>query len=290
MIKHLLVDGSNFFLRAYHVKISKDKVNKQGKKIGAIIETMKMMDRIIKHFNPRNIIVAWDVGKCTKRIELYPNYKANRKQTMSEEEMDNLRWQREKCKQIFDLLSVRQIGVKGVEADDIIDFINKKLHGHKVIVSNDRDFLQCVDSKTDLFLPNKGRLITHRNIDKFLEIPLAYYLVYKGMLGDSSDNIKGISGMGEVRTKKFINEGIKNGKLDIPLEYRPIIIMNTALMQMSFLLDANDKKQIIRSYKVQGGKSVKAVELKTLFRTLGLNRLANTCSTFVSPYKKLNIK
>ena len=81
MIKHLLIDGSNLFMRAYFV----NKQVKKGVNIGAIDATMSIMDSLLKHFNPLNVVIVWDKGKCTKRLDIYPEYKANRSKMDKEE-------------------------------------------------------------------------------------------------------------------------------------------------------------------------------------------------------------
>ena len=284
MIKHLIIDGSNLFLRAYHTK---KKLNKNKIEIGAIQQSIQMIDRLLKHFRPVNMVLVWDVGKSHKRLEVYPEYKANRKPNMDEDEYHNMIWQKDQVKKFFSNLPVRQVGIDGIEADDVIYFLNEKLNHKKVIISNDRDFIQCIGRDTDLFFPNKGKLLTKNNINEFLGYPFQYFLLAKAIIGDKSDNIRGLNGMGEKRTAKLINEGVKNNNMNLPPEFEPIIKINTALMKMGFLLDTKDKKKIVSAYKRESGKTINKISIKHNLIDIGSVDLLKSLDYILAQYKRL---
>jgi DNA polymerase-1 len=284
-VKHLIIDVNNLLMRGFHV--NKKSKTTDGKNTGGIETGLIMLTKLIKQFNPRSVICCNDIGKCKKRLELFPEYKANRVGTLDEATYENLHWQKERFKELLNYLPVKFIGIDGIEADDIIGYLCKVLKGRKVIISNDRDFIQCIDDETELYLPNKGKMLKMDNIEKFLEFPLEYFLISKALQGDSSDNIKGVKGIGPKTAIRIINKGIEEGNMGINPEWEPIIKMNLSLMNIGLLLDDTDQDKIREQYKMTSKRKVKFKEVKQLLTRLNLKRQASNLGILLQPFKRL---
>jgi DNA polymerase I len=163
----------------------------------------------------QDMIAVWDGGRCKRRVELYPEYKQNRKWSRGDDaEIDpeevirreGYYAQIEALHQGLATLGIRQVKVRGAEADDILGILSRfyEDRGHLVtIYTGDYDLHQCVSPKVDIFDPRK-ELLTKQDVEALWQLPVEQFVPYKAIVGDSSDNIKGIKGMGEVRAKRTL--------------------------------------------------------------------------------------
>jgi DNA polymerase-1 len=207
----LIIDGTNTFLR---VCASLAHFNENGINVGAISGFLKSIAMNIRNFNASRCIVVFDgKGGSKRRKELYPDYKANRKDnpfkpkrpegfSMTEaEERENMKWQLQRILCYMDCLPIHVMTGEGVEADDLVAFICKQYYNdnpyEKIrIVSTDRDFLQLVNEKIEVYSPVKKKLYTVKEIEEEFGIKHENYILYRTITGDTSDNIKGIRGAG----------------------------------------------------------------------------------------------
>ena len=156
------------------------------------------------------VVVFWDgIGNSSVRREIYPKYKLNRRQTMNEYQHESYRYQKERVKQYLEECFIRQIRVDNNEADDLIAYYC--LIGtdeQKVILSADQDLIQLVSPTTSIYSPIKKFFI--RNGEKInmlgQQIPHENVRTIKVIMGDKSDNIDGISLMGDKTFLKFFPE------------------------------------------------------------------------------------
>lgn len=254
-MKTLIIDCNNLLYRANYVTNLRDK---HGNRVSGIFNTMKMVQSLIKKYNPNNLIAVWDGGKSKARLQIYPNYKANRviKKNLNNDkkELDN---QRIVIKHIFSYLPIKQIEIKNIEADDVIGFLSNSLKGKKIIISNDNDFIQLVNNDTHVYLPYKDQYLTINNVNDYLGFPVKYYILWKCLVGDSSDNIKGIKGIGPKKATILILNQIKTGrKLPISDHELAILNRNKYLIAIGALLQLNDKVNIKKMYIKESNKSV----------------------------------
>lgn len=244
--KYLLVDANNLLCRAHYAS---GLTNKKGEKVSGTFGTMKMMKNLLEKFQPETTIVAWDEGKSKQRIAIYPEYKAQREKNRKPQDVEDLHRQRVQIQKIFDWLPVIQLKVQDVEADDIIGILCEKLKGSKVIVSNDTDFVQCVTKETKLYLPNKKEILTPETVNDHLGFDVKYYVLWKSMVGDTSDNIKGIKGIGPVKATKIILAKDKmKKKLPINPQEKQILDRNKYLIAIGALLQPKQIKKIRFEY------------------------------------------
>jgi len=199
----LVVDGNNIAYREY---ASKPPLSYGGFPTSAIYGFLLQLAGAIKTCHPKYIIVAWD-SRESKRKEIYPAYKANRKK--DDPNIKNYYKQVEVLqKEIMSAISgrtIQSISFNGYEADDIIASVVETNNESVVILSNDSDLRQLLAYHNVAIYDGKKFHTKKTFIDKYGFEP-DMYPAYKAIVGDSSDNIKGVKGMGKVAAKKIINE------------------------------------------------------------------------------------
>lgn len=183
-----------------------------------------------EQFNSKDVWIAWD-----KKI-LYPS--TNFRQETSTEYKDNR--DKEKAKEVFtyeqDLKQLTEsIGIKNIyprimEADDVISWLTTQIDKNITIVSADSDLCQLISNKVSIYHPLKKKLITIDSFEADMGIPINQYLVYKSIVGDTADNIKGVNGYGKVKAKRLTLDYMSNNIID---EHRLIIERNLKLMDLS---------------------------------------------------------
>ncbi|ABC65183.1 DNA polymerase I [Aster yellows witches'-broom phytoplasma AYWB] len=210
-MKHLvLVDGNSLLFRAYHATASKYKPllqNKKGIYTNALLSFIRMFEKILEE-TKGYILVAFDTPKTTKRHQLYDAYKQGRPETPSA-----LISQIPLIKQYLELIGVKYHAQDEYEADDIIGTLAKEASNQNntvSIYSSDCDLLQLVDKKITVCLLKKGlREIKYYTPTTLLEeYGLKEYQMidYKSLIGDPSDNIKGVLGIGPKTAQKLLQE------------------------------------------------------------------------------------
>lgn len=262
----ILVDGKNTL---YRHNYTSNLTSPEGQKVSGVHGMFREVANIIRIHRPDNIVICWDKGQSRERLKMYPAYKGNRDKTDLALQ-ENLGFQILHAKMIFKGLPVKQISVDGVEADDVIGFLSKNLSGKKMIFSNDTDFLQLVNEDTELFFPTKKKMITNKNIEEYLGYDKKFYILWKSLVGDTSDNIKGIHGVGPVTATKVIL-GEKKIKIN-----KEMLDLNINLIRIGSVLNKEDKGNIVSQYKKEATKEVNPILVRKVFRKLGFtNYIAN---------------
>ena len=203
----LLIDGMNTLIRSFSRLKA---MNPTGTHIGGFVGFLRSLGYVTRIFDPTRVIVVWDgKGGSGNRQNINPNYKAQRATSRithwglydtKEEETEALIGQLFRVQDYLDCLPIHQIMIEKLEADDIIAYLSKRASGSQVkkvtIVSSDKDFLQLVDDTVEVYAPIKKKTFTKSNvIDEIKVLPQNYNLV-KALLGDSSDNLPGVKGLG----------------------------------------------------------------------------------------------
>jgi 5'-3' exonuclease len=213
----LIIDGLNLFLRNFAVM---NVVNEQGVHIGGLGGTLRSLGYLINTIKPTSAYIVFDgMGSSTNRKNLLPEYKSNRNtgKIMNWEAFDDIDDEDDaKVNQISRLihylkcLPVKTISMDKVEADDIIahlsDQLSTKQNSKVYIVSSDKDFLQKVNHNITVFRPIEKEFLTPEKVKAKFEIPPENFILYKTLLGDSSDKIPGIKGLGPGKLFKLFPE------------------------------------------------------------------------------------
>ena len=277
----LLIDGKNSLYRHNYTSNLNDS---NGNKVSGIYGMFNEVTKLVKTFNPSNVVIAWDSGKSRERCKLYPEYKAHRKKD-DKELLENLAFQTKYAKLLFNCLPVKQITIEGVEADDVIGYLVKKLKGKKIIYSNDSDFYQLIDEDVSQFSPKKKLLITNKNVETHLGFNKDKYVLWKALVGDSSDNIEGVKGIGAMTATKLIK---KEKQRKFTEEEKNIINRNIKLIKIGNVLNEDDIRSITLKYREQKDKQNNTALLRKLFIQLGFKSILSNFSACVYVYKELS--
>lgn len=208
MKKVVLVDGNNLLFRGYYATSHNDGFmrTKDGFPTNAIYSLVNMMNKVVTEEKPEYIMVAFDVGK-TFRHEKFKDYKGERDKPPEE-----LLQQFPVAKEVLTYMGIKYIECAGYEADDIIGTFAKMVDNttdmEAVIISSDKDLLQLISDKVvvkqlktkDYILMNRDTFMEKYGIEPIRMIDL------KALMGDPSDNIKGVKGIGEVGALKLLKE------------------------------------------------------------------------------------
>ncbi|MEI6080294.1 MAG: DNA polymerase I [bacterium] len=197
-----IIDGSSYIFRAFfgvpHLS------NSSGFPTNAVYGFLKMIKNTLETYHPDHVVITLDSKEETFRKKMYPEYKANR-EAMPEE----LVLQVPKIYELMDALNLHTLRVNGVEADDIIATLkrisDKKGH-HVTIISGDKDLMQLVDDKTVVLDTMKNRTYNEQGVIEKLGVPPKYVADVLAIMGDASDNIPGVRGIGAKGAAKLVNE------------------------------------------------------------------------------------
>lgn len=202
----VIIDGNSIINRAFYAL--PEMSNKEGLKTNAIYGFTNMLLKIIDTYNPTHISVAFDRKAPTFRHIEFKEYKAGRKKMP-----DELREQFEPLKDLLDKFNIHRLEIDGYEADDIIGTVSKiaEDNGFKVyIVTGDKDAIQLASNKTTALITKKGvgevEEYDYDSVIEKYEMTPTQFIDLKGLMGDKSDNIPGVPGIGEKTGIKLIKE------------------------------------------------------------------------------------
>jgi len=204
MKKLLAVDGNSIINRAFYG--IRPLSTRDGRPTNAIYGTVNIINRQLTALSPDYAAVAFDVHAPTFRHTLFPDYKAGRRPTPPD-----LLSQFDACKAVLTAMGLTVLELPGYEADDIQGTLARMAGAEGIdayILSGDRDLLQLIDPRTTVLLAGNSDTVPY-NADAFQEkygIPVERFIDLKAMMGDSSDNIPGIPGIGEKTAVKLLTD------------------------------------------------------------------------------------
>ena len=190
----VLIDGNSLINRAFYA--TPPMSTKDGKPTNAVYAFINMLIKIIGDIKPEHILVAFDRKEPTFRHGLFTEYKGTRKPMP-----EDLRPQIDLLKEVLDVLGIARYEIPSIEADDIIGSAAKKFDKETIIITGDKDSFQLVDDTTSVYFTRKGiselEVFSKENFNEKMGINPIQIIDLKSMMGDSSDNIPGIAGVGE---------------------------------------------------------------------------------------------
>ena len=273
----LIIDGLNTFLRSFTMI---NHINPDGHHIGGLTGFLKSIGYAIRMCDPTKVVIVFDgVGGSNARRNLFPEYKANRNANRmtnysifqsKAEEQESINNQMERLIQYLKCLPVTIVGIDGLEADDIIGYLATKFEKHDetqrvTIMSADKDFLQLVTDKVHCYSPVKKKIYTPKDVLEEFSVSSYNFLNYKVLMGDASDNIPGITGLGPKKLIKLFPELSSDVKVTVEgiieksaelidenklylsiVERRHQLSINHQLMSLDGSFLSPDNKQLVK--------------------------------------------
>ncbi|CNL20047.1 DNA polymerase I [Yersinia enterocolitica] len=203
----ILVDGSSYLYRAYHA--SPPLTNGSGEPTGAMYGVLNMLRSLLLQYRPSHVAVVFDAKGKTFRDELFAEYKSHRPPMP-----DDLRSQIEPLHQMVKAMGLPLLVVSGVEADDVIGTLAQEAEkaGHSVLISTgDKDMAQLVTPNITLINTMNNAILGPQEVCEKYGVPPELIIDFLALMGDSSDNIPGVPGVGE-KTAQALLQGL--GGLD----------------------------------------------------------------------------
>ena len=273
----LIIDGLNTFLRSFTMI---NHMNPDGHHIGGLTGFLKSVGYAIRMSDPTKVVIVFDgVGGSSARRNLFPAYKANRNTSRmtnysifssKDEEQESINNQISRLIQYLQCLPVTVISIDGLEADDIIGYLANKFQAHEetarvTIMSADKDFLQLVSPKVHCYSPTKKKIYTPKDVLEEFGVSSNNFLNYKILMGDTSDNIPGISGLGPKKLIKLFPELVSDIKIELDeiisssadkvdenklylavVERRHQLLINHQLMSLDGSFLSPENKQLVK--------------------------------------------
>jgi len=206
MKRVMIIDGLNHFLRAFIVDPS---LSQHGQPIGGIKGSIKILQKLVRMTKPNEIVICWDgPNGSQKRKAMNSSYKDGRKplrlnrsvhNLTENEELQNKVWQQMRTIEYLNQMPIIQLILERVEADDVISYVCNSRHydgWQKVIVSNDKDFLQLCDDETVVYRPTTDKIETKNTVIESLGVHPTNMALARAMDGDASDNLPGVNRVG----------------------------------------------------------------------------------------------
>ena len=260
MKRVLIIDALNAYLRAYIVDPS---ISSNGQPIGGLKGFIKILQKLVRETKPDNIIIAWDgPDGSRKRKTMDKNYKAGRKpirlnrairNLTEDEELANKMWQQKRIIEYMNEMPIIQVLIPQIEADDIISYVTQMKYyegWQKIIVSNDKDFMQLCDGETVLWRPTVNEMLNTKRIVETTGVHPRNMALARAMAGDASDNLPGIKGAGLKTIQKrlpFLGED-KDYNIPDVLDY---CIKSTKGSRVQFYDNVIENKKLVEhNYKM----------------------------------------
>lgn len=212
----LLVDSNHLLHRILHVPAHAAFTTTTGIHTGGVYGFIRSLRSTVAKFSPEKIVAVWDGGHSERRTALFPDYKAGRKETSPDREQYRavFRSQREWLVKLLDSVGVNHITLDGREADDIMYRMSRGGFRDWLIMTEDRDLFQCITGQRNVTIwrpiaedrTEGSGLVIAENFVRRTGVQPDYFVVLKAILGDPSDGIPGIPGVGEVTALLLIDK------------------------------------------------------------------------------------
>jgi 5'-3' exonuclease len=288
----LLVDAHGILYRSAYKLDLRDR---HGDKTNIIFGTLRSLEAIANETRATEMVVVWD-RRSDARIQMFPEYKAQRKR--DPEFVEDFERQVSLLESLLRNLPILQIWHEGVEADDAIAVLCRFLHLERVgIVTGDQDLYQLARGPLHTIIDYHGEEV---DLSEALKVPLKQHLAFKALVGDSSDNIPGVTQIGPVRAKRLLDEhgtlkeilrahkGVGTlGAMSLS-EARHTLKRNLALMSLGRLLTDEQRSSIVKQY--QYGRLKTAIDVsnfRKLLMSLGFTSIVRRLSGFLIPFKRM---
>ena len=199
-----LIDGSGYMFRAYYAMMRQRLSNSKGTPTGATLAFARMLLKVIRERAPEYVAVAFDRPEPTFRHELYPDYKANR-DAAPEDLVEQIPYMR----RVVEALRIPLLARAGAEADDIIGTLAARAEGEGfrvVLVTADKDFAQLVSESARIWDPMKDEEMGPAEVEAKWGVPPDKFVDVQALMGDSTDNVPGVPGIGEKTAVALIQQ------------------------------------------------------------------------------------
>jgi DNA polymerase I len=224
----LIVDGLNTYIRVFSAVPA---LNDDGDHVGGVVGFLRSIAALVRQFKPTRCVLVFDgKGGSARRKKVFSNYKANRAVKTKfnrheefaniEDEQASMKAQFSRMVEYLQTLPVTLISIDHVEADDVIAYLAQETFAKServIISSTDRDFLQLISDRVQVWSPVKKKLYDKRSLQEEYLVHPNNYLTYRTVIGDKSDNIPGVNGVALKTLVKLFPELTQEPQVDVDM-------------------------------------------------------------------------
>jgi len=287
----LIIDGNNTLYRAYY-KFN-NMTARDGQSTSCIYGFPYIIRRLFDKYQPSDVYIVFDKGKSTYRRELLPEYKVRTPKLGFD--FQNFMEQKEVVMQLCYNLGLKVvIGKEDTEADDLIYKIMRETPGHKVIISADKDFHQCISDDCSIYNPGKDVELNAHTFKHHIGYDLKYALDYLVLNGDDSDNIPGYPKVGPKTALAFLDKYgsienyLESGETFKPLDntkFRELITRNNGLINLRHYYIKFERKTKL-PYYIDENPKLNVMEIAKISKLYSITTF--TKPEFIDTFKNYN--
>lgn len=298
-----LIDGYYFIHRTINAGVYD--LSFEGTPTGVVFGVLKTVRSALSKVNPTKAIFVLEGGMSASRVSLFPEYKANRKKERTPEEEAKralFRHQRDLLIDVLPTFGISTFRLPGREGDDVIGALSVLYEGKVAVVTDDKDLLQLVSDRVSVYRPMKDQYVTSKDFKELVGIPARNFLTYLAILGDKSDNIPGVKGVGE-KTAKALLESFDGTVGDLAslcaesasARVRKVADQRTVIDRNLKLMDLNEELQGLSNDEATA--LVEALEVRSTCDksearraavNLGFRSMLEAFSSWIRPFERLN--
>lgn len=253
MRRIILIDGHNLLFRMFY-GIPAPIRNSKGKDIRSLIGFIGSLKKLVDEFRPYSLYVIFDSETSkNSNLAIDKEYKANRNDYSNVSEEENPFSQLSLIKKALKHLNITYLEIENNETDDFIaSIVSKPTNEYQfIIVSTDSDFIQLVDDNVFLYVPRgkKSILYNRAEVIKKYNVTPEKYIIFKSLVGDKADNIKGVNGIGNITAAKilqynsvqeFIEKNPNSRFSNILISSKKLITKNQKLIELNKLINTSE--------------------------------------------------
>jgi DNA polymerase-1 len=239
-MKYLIIDATNLLYRTWHV-------TQQAPADILILTYLRSIRKYINDFKPDACYSVSD-KRLIHGVKNYRRQDADYKQNRDKNKWQYVHESEDTIEQLTTHLGIVNMFPGILEADDVIAYLCRTLQGYKTVVSTDNDMAQLVSDDTQLYSPVKKILVTLENFEQHYPVSKNRFLLYKSIIGDAADNIKGVAGYGKVKAKK-LTENFEQEHHKLTEEQKTVLKYNLEMVDLKHGLKVHSEEEAV--YKEQ---------------------------------------
>ena len=283
----MLVDGENLLYRVFY-KFG-GLTSKDGTPSECIYGLPYVLRSLLTKLKPNRVIVAFDGGRDSSRLEKLPGYKDREKRLGFD--FTSFSSQKGVLMALLPSLNCQVVYARGFEADDLIYLLTRKYADWDItIVSGDKDFHQLISDTISIYYPNKEIILTGKNLKHYFEYTPKECVDYLCLIGDKSDKIPGVPGIGPKRARQFLDKWgsikayLDSGSNEYPKLTKGLYRLNKYLIDLRYFYILQRKNfRKLGITKSSGG--INLIEVAKISRKYNINTFVKT--DFIDGFKRL---
>jgi DNA polymerase-1 len=266
-MNYLIIDATNLLYRTWHV-------TQQAPADILILTYLRSIRKYINEFKP-DVCYSVSDKRLKRGVKNFRRQDADYKQNRDKSLWQYVHESEDTIEQLTAHLGIINMFPGILEADDVISFLCNELQGFKTIVSTDNDMAQLINTNIQLYSPVKKVTITHENFEQYFPVSRENYLLYKSIVGDKADNIKGLPGFGKVKAKR-LTENFKQEECKLSAEQKNTIAYNMGMVNLSHGLEVHpDERDLYKQQFTENHSKINLDEFFKMCKELGLNSIVH---------------